>query len=372
MSNASQFLPSLQELTQRMDQLVFAYQPAAGSFTYLNPALEEIWGRTRENLTNNLSLLLDTVHPEDRNHVLDMYKQLFNHQKVTAEFRIIHSDGTARWLLLHAYLIRQSQEDSNGQPSNSPEEEIVGYASNITSQKEYHDNLHKFADKKNSVLEILSHDLAGPLSSIQALAKHLSELIQPYENGDLNEIVQILTRTSQHGLQLIREFVDQEFLESSQVTLLKQRTNLAAKTRDIIDQFKSAQQQMNKTFQLHTSSENMLVAIDETKFMQAINNLLSNAIKFTRDDGIITVRIIEQKETVLLSVEDNGIGIPAHLQAGLFEKFTKARRPGLNGEPTFGLGMSIIKTIVEWHNGRMWFESQENQGTTFYIEIPKE
>jgi two-component system sensor histidine kinase VicK len=71
-------------------------------------------------------------------------------------------------------------------------------------------------------------------------------------------------------------------------------------------------------------------------------------------------------------VADNGIGIPLSMQAGLFEKFTRARRPGIRGEESVGLGMSIIKTIVEWHGGRIWFESKENEGSTFFVEIPKE
>jgi two-component system sensor histidine kinase VicK len=71
-------------------------------------------------------------------------------------------------------------------------------------------------------------------------------------------------------------------------------------------------------------------------------------------------------------VADTGIGVPAELQPVLFDKFSKARRPGLRGEESTGLGMSIIKTLVTWHGGKIWFSSEENKGTTFYIELPKE
>ncbi len=67
---------------------------------------------------------------------------------------------------------------------------------------------------------------------------------------------------------------------------------------------------------------------------------------------------------------DKGIGIPKDLQPVLFERFTKARRPGLKGEETMGLGLSIVKRIVELHQGKVWVESQENKGTTFFIELP--
>ena len=71
-----------------------------------------------------------------------------------------------------------------------------------------------------------------------------------------------------------------------------------------------------------------------------------------------------------MTVADDGIGIPAHLLPVLFDRFTPARRPGLRGEKTTGLGMHIIETIVRLHQGHIWVESQENVGTTFYIQLP--
>jgi two-component system sensor histidine kinase VicK len=363
---------SLLELAQRTEQLVFMYRPTVGVFTYLNPATEAIWGRKREDIAASPCLLLQTIHPDDQAHVTDLYGQLLVKKKVSAEFRILLPDGTQRWVLMQAYLVTHDYSPDTSNGNGRQEEVIIGYANDISQQKEYQNNLQKFADMKNSVLEILSHDLAGPLARIQGLSEHLGRITSSYENTHIDEVISLVIRTSQHGIQLIREFVDQEFLESAQVALVKQRTDLIARTRVVMDQYQSEQQHLGKTFQLHTSSPVIMVNIDETKFMQVINNLLSNAIKFTRDDSLIIVRIMEQNKKVLITVEDNGIGIPQRLQASLFDKFTKARRPGIKGEPTVGLGMSIIKTIVDWHHGRIWFESQEGKGTRFFIEIPCE
>ncbi|WP_091152513.1 sensor histidine kinase [Mucilaginibacter pineti] len=78
-----------------------------------------------------------------------------------------------------------------------------------------------------------------------------------------------------------------------------------------------------------------------------------------------------RKKHIIVIVADTGIGIPAQYCQTLFEKFSEARRTGLRGEHSTGLGMSIIKTIVEWHDGQVWFESEEHTGTTFYISVPK-
>lgn len=105
--------------------------------------------------------------------------------------------------------------------------------------------------------------------------------------------------------------------------------------------------------------------------MQVINNLLSNAVKFTKDGGKINVAVEDQIQSVLIKIADNGIGIPKQFHNTLFEKFSTARRPGLKGEQSTGLGMSIIKIIVEWHEGKIWFESEEQKGSVFFIELPK-
>jgi two-component system sensor histidine kinase VicK len=94
--------------------------------------------------------------------------------------------------------------------------------------------------------------------------------------------------------------------------------------------------------------------------------MISNAIKFTPNGGRIGMRLAPQGERVVVSVADTGVGIP---EALLFDKFTKARRPGLRGEQSTGLSMSVINTIVGLHQGRIWFDSTEGTGTTFHIEL---
>lgn len=108
------------------------------------------------------------------------------------------------------------------------------------------------------------------------------------------------------------------------------------------------------------------------KFLQIINNLVSNAIKFTRENGQITVQLEKLEKTALITVADNGIGIPKSLHPILFNKYTKAGRKGVDGEESFGLGMWIVKSLTEAHKGRVWFESEEGKGSKFYVEIPQQ
>lgn len=348
---------------RRAKKVFFSYDVGAASITFLNHAFTQVWKQARESILDRPALLLETVHPDDRPYLIEEYEEFLRGvQKENVEFRIRLPDGSVKSLLLEPQLI----VDEQGRKY------VAGMVEDITVAKENTTTLQKYAAKKNSVLEILSHDLAGPLANIQGLADLLADYTKAYGNEEVANIIRIIRESSERNIHLIRDFVQQEFLESSSVELLRKRLDLVAKLREVVEQYKEGERHIQKVINFTTSSEKVYVYYDDTKFMQVINNLFSNAIKFTRDNGVISLDLTEQEDTVLITVRDNGIGIPQKYHSKLFEKFSPARREGLRGEPSTGLGMSIIKTIVEWHHGNIWFDSEENVGTTFYIRLPKE
>lgn len=351
------------KLIRRTSIILFAYDVESGSITFLNEAFNQIWKRTRESAIANPSIILDTIHPEDKEYLIKEYNELLSGiLKHDIEFRIILPGKNVSWLLLNPQLIT----DQEGRRY------VAGLVDDITVAKDNIRNLERFAAKKNSILEILSHDLAGPLANIQALAGLLSESTKEYKNEEVENVIRIISESSARSVRLIRDFVQQEFLESSNAGMVKRRVNLVEKIQEIIEEYKGSEDHINKKFTFATSGDRIYVYIDQGKFMQVINNLISNSIKFTHDDGLIETVVEEQADGVLIVIRDNGIGIPKQYHHELFDKFTRARRQGLRGEPSTGLGMSIIKTIVEWHEGSIWFESEENKGSTFYIKMPKD
>lgn len=353
----------LEEVAERAPQAIFAFNLDSHQFIYLNPSFEVVWNKTRESIYDNPASLLEAIYPEDKSYVIEMYHKLLQGTgKKEVEFRIIRPDKSIRWMYVTPLLIEGEADKYL----------IAGFLEDRTSVKENQAYVQKFAAKKNSLLEILSHDLSGPLNNIQGLSSLLAKEIKEYNNPKLNKMIRMVSATSERSISMIREFVKQEFLESVNVELIKERANLVAMVRQVIDQYKTVERDLAKSFKLVTSNDEIFAEVDEYKLNQVFNNLISNAIKFTYDGGFITIRIEEKQESVLVTVADNGIGIPARYHEHLFEKFTKARRPGLKGEPSVGLGMSLIKTIVEWHKGEIWFESEEGEGTTFYLNLPKE
>ncbi|KAA3437512.1 PAS domain-containing sensor histidine kinase [Rufibacter hautae] len=358
MINSHEFCKALLEQTGLS---LFGYDTGSHKFVYLSPAFKEIFKFQEDQ--SDIAALLSKVHPDDQEHVI---KNLTEAQEPgicpEIEFRIRFTGQSEQWVCLRPTLLEQS----------TGERLIIGHAEDISIRRQYNDNLKKYSNKKNSVLNILSHDLAGPMGMIHNLAEILVEQLGDRADEDALEIIQLIDKSSQNGTRLIQEFMKKEFLESAQTEVITRRVNLVEKFREAIVEYQRAEGKvLHVQVDFTPAQEEVYAQIDDIKFLQAISNLISNALKFTPDGGSITVGLEEKNDQILITVSDTGVGIPKKYHATLFDEFTKARRPGLKGEPSVGLGMSIIKTIVEWHHGQISFESAEGKGTTFYITLPK-
>src|SRR5690606_14243180 len=155
------------------------------------------------------------------------------------------------------------------------------------------------------------------------------------------QIIASIEKISTRSIDMIQEFLKVEFMESACVDLIKRRENLIEKLKPFVEEYQKSDKKLGKTFHFTCPDHPIYVDIDENKFIQVINNLVSNSLKFTQDGGKIELTVEDKGEHVLISVSDNGIGIPERYHATLFDKFCEARRPGLKGEPSVGLGMSL-------------------------------
>jgi two-component system sensor histidine kinase VicK len=345
-------------LAERSNDLFFIYDLSTDRFTYVNRSFAEFFNQDFIQLSPRV--LLRTIHPDDQRYILSKLKACTDGQHVSdVECRVMRGSNE-RWLRINPHLV------------NEPGDQLlVGQAEDITTYKGNVEVLENTNNKKNSILTILAHDLAGPLGTIGNLTTLLSRETAKLENPSVERYINMITKISKSSINLIRDFLDQEFLETAGVRLLKRRVDLFEKISLATKEYLDMQKELHIQFSCQANKDHVFVEVDEDKFMQAINNLISNALKFTPDGGKIEINIQESKKEVLISIADTGIGIPEKYHATLFDKFNDARRSGLKGEHSTGLGMSIIKTIVEWHEGNIWFKSEEHKGTTFYIQLPK-
>ncbi|UOQ52396.1 PAS domain-containing sensor histidine kinase [Hymenobacter cellulosivorans] len=340
----------------------FVYHPAEHRIVYVSEAAQLITGDPAEHANDDLPHLLRRLHPDDEQYLTHRLEQAGLEEVLEGlEVRLARPDGGTQWLSVN--LCRVLGPDDG-------QEYLVGSAVDVTAAKENTINIQKFGTKKNAVLEILSHDLAGPLLMLQQLTEQLELETQGNLSAPAQKMLSLMQRTCRDSVNLIHDFVDAEFMESASVELNLSRTDLVVWMKTLVEEYQRTESLLHLHFTLEAPAHPVYANVDIDKFHQVVNNLISNSVKFTPDGGHITVRVEAESDKVRVVVADTGVGIPAKYQPVLFDKFTKARRPGLRGEKTTGLGMSVIQTIVELHRGLITFTSTEGEGTTFVVDLP--
>jgi len=216
----------------------------------------------------------------------------------------------------------------------------------------------------------MTHNLSGPLMLSQNILRWMQETYKNKTPGEISSQLLLIQENTRQCLDIINDFLKEEHIESEKIYVKKTRFDLLERIRVTLE--KLVLTNRNKKFRLITDLENLNICTDSVKFFQAVHNLVSNAIKFTSEAGEIDIIVEETEKTFIISVRDNGIGIPLALQEKLFERKTPSGRPGINNEASTGLGLSIVKALVELMDGKVSFQSEEGHGAVFSIELPKD
>jgi len=349
------------KMIERSDEAFLIYNIAERRFTYANHSFEEITRRSREQLLEDPASMIEVIHPEDRDLAKRVFVRLLRKTTSTLlDFRIIRPDYTERWIRLKTYPIREGKKI----------EFLTGIMEDDTARKASLLNMQKVNGWKDSILEILAHDLRGPIGIVKMLAAAIDQQLNGNKNKEIRKWTKMIQEISNRNIQLIHALVKKESLDTANVVISKEAIDLVWEVEEVMKIYTNSQKEASKQFHFTYSHETIFAHIDSMRFLQIINNLISNSIKFTGPDGVIKVHIEKLEKSALISVSDNGIGIPRSLQPLLFKKYTQAGRTGLDGQESIGLGMWIVKSFTDAHCGNVWFESEEGKGTTVYVDIP--
>ncbi|TKC08880.1 sensor histidine kinase [Pedobacter frigoris] len=331
----------------------FLYQVDSGQLRFLHPDFNWVVSEGADLVAQ----LLAMISAEDVPRQIETYHQVIQgHYNGSITLKLDTPDGR-RWLEISPFLA--SYESSTV---------LFGTLKEVTGEILNMESIARYANKKNSILHMLAHDLRGPLNMAKSVVKIVDrELAEPGLRRKTSYIAGVL----QQSIDLIADLVAREFLETTAVVLVKKQVNIVEKLLEYLEECKRSEDLAQRSFSLKSSRDEIFINLDHAKFMQVINNLMSNALKFTNQGGAIILQVFDEVEQVRFSFSDDGIGIPKSQLSEIFEKFTAARKPGLHGEPTLGLGLSIVETIIGWHGGRIWCESEEGAGSTFHFIIPK-
>ncbi|MDA1055989.1 MAG: PAS domain-containing protein [Planctomycetota bacterium] len=354
------------EVAEHMREVFWMRNAEDFSFLYLSPVFEEIWGRPRQTLYNCADEWLDAIHPVDRQRVCHAFFEKVTEDEYLAEFRIVRPDGSIRWISDRGFTIR------------SPSGEVYrvgGIAEDISQRKS--------SERQRRELQAeLAH--MGRLSTMGEMATGLAhELNQPlaaisnYAAASVNRLRK--GNGSQDGLIANLEQVSHQALRASHI--IRQMRNLVRKTKprhakvlvgqlvqEVLDLVESDLRHYQIHLRLNLDPQLPPVWTDSIQMQQVILNLTRNSIEAMVEvvDGPheLSIAALPTDGHVEISVCDTGKGLDLKMDEQLFEPFFSTKTTGL------GMGLSISRSIVEAHGGRLWGQANSQRGATFRFTLP--
>jgi signal transduction histidine kinase len=222
---------------------------------------------------------------------------------------------------------------------------------------------------KDDFLITLNHEIKTPLTTIKGFVS----LLLSEESGSLNDqqisFLNIINQATNRLINIITNLLDISKL-NNESSLEFEKINLIEIVENAVILMKIKAYTKSITINFEKNYNEIYVLGDKPYLLQALNNLIDNAIKYSPNSSVVNVKVFDRESVVVCMVEDFGYGIDDEDKKYIFEKFFRAKNTMLNTEGS-GLGLSIAKTIIEKHNGKIWFESQKGKGSRFYFALPK-
>jgi PAS domain S-box-containing protein len=232
--------------------------------------------------------------------------------------------------------------------------------------------LQRLDEVRSTFVSVAAHELRSPLTSIQGYV----EMLLDGDYGPLTEAqrerLEIVRGGAHRLLSTTDNLLNLTRIEAGQLELVLQPRDLTAVVKNVINEFEPQLEAKEQQLTLRTAPDLPLALCDETRARQIIGNLLSNAIKYTPPGGQITIELepAERSGFLQVSVADTGVGIADEDQRRLFNRFFRGESAQRTEASGTGLGLYIARSLIQLHGGRVWFESEPDSGSTFYVTFP--
>jgi PAS domain S-box-containing protein len=338
----------------------------SGKFTLVNQRYCDITGRTKAELLE--MRISDITHPDDWPHNAELIRRLFEDgESFLLEKRYLRKDGSETWVNTHSSPIRNAQGKI---------EEAVAVVVDVTDRKRAENELRSAYERaeaatraKDEFLSLVSHELRTPMSSILGYTQLLN--VQPPDSALIRRVVDVVEKNTRIQLQLIADLLDTTRIISGKLKLLVQPLDLADVIKATLDVVQPAAQ--SKGIELRSALDPLAAQItgDPERLQQTVWNLLSNAIKYTPQGGVVELTLDRVDPYVKIVVRDTGKGIDREFLPHVFERFRQSDMSSTRRTGGLGLGLALVKHIVELHGGTVEAASAGvNEGATFTVRLP--
>ncbi len=294
-------------------------------------------------------------------------ESVHHHQEI-----IVHRDGTTLPVLVNAvaldpFVLGVTSSDHLNSSQGTPEPAAIVVQQDVTALKE--------AERlKDEFIGIAAHELRSPLAVVKGFAQMLKVQTMRGKGPELAdwqmEAIQDIDQATSRLVELTEDLLDVTRLQAGRLELNFEPTDMVALVQRTVKRFQITTERHQ--ISVNATPEYIIATVDHRRIEQVVSNLISNAIKYSPDGGDVEIVVCEDEKAhaALLSVRDHGIGIPAHQKGRIFSRFMRADNAHAHNIGGTGLGLYLCRELVERHNGRIWFESVEGQGSTFYVSLP--
>ena len=324
-----------------------------GSINIINTAALQMTGMEDSNVALGQSIL-EVLQIADRYNLREL---LDNQDELLLDF-----SNDERQLIIRAYfsLIQRASGFISG---------LVIVLHDVTEQQRIEEERRQFVSN-------VSHELRTPLTSVKSYVDALQEgaIEDPKVAKSFLAVAQYETTRMIH---MINDLLELSRMDSGTMKLETEYVNVGELFNYILNRFDMIIANDDKhekyyTIKREITDSQIWVELDTSKFTQVVDNIMNNAIKYSPDGGVITARMIDRKTEVVLSITDQGLGIPKKDLGHIFDRFFRVDKARSRAQGGTGLGLAISKEIIELFGGKIWVDSSEGKGSTFSISLPYE
>jgi PAS domain S-box-containing protein len=320
-------------------------------FEYTGESIEAMlgWGWTKVH------------HPDYVDHVTERFRaHLAAGQAWEDTFPLRGKDGQYRWFLSRALPIH----DEDGRIRR-----WFGTNTDVTDLRDAQEALRDTDRRKDEFLATLAHELRNPLAPIRTGLELIKMLGDDPET--LEEVRGTMERQTEQLVTLVNDLLEISRITRGKLKLRKTRVSLAQIVAASVETSKPLIDEAGHQLTIDLPAETIYVYADRHRLAQVLSNLLNNAAKFTHNKGTIQLRVMRQHDEVVLTVKDNGIGIPADMLGRVFEMFAQIEHPLEKSATGLGIGLTLVKSLVQLHGGSVAVVSAGvNAGSEFIVRLP--
>lgn len=326
----------------------------SGKILTWNEGAEKMYGYTSDEMIGKTIDLLLPAAQQEKNKV---FLSIVREGESVGDFEMLH--------------LKKNKELFDVSVSVSPIKDSSNVRMGVSVIARDVSRARKLEKMQSEFVSIASHQLRTPLTGI----KWFSELLLNGSVGKLqNEqknYMQQIAESTERMISLVNDLLEVSHIDAKgSYKIILKREDFSKSLQTVVDQQSFLAQKKEITISTDPMClKKFMITMDHVKIEQVLQNIISNAIKFSPKKGTIFVSCEKRPDQLICSITDHGLGIPAHQQSQVFEKFFRADNSVDAGSGT-GLGLYIAKNIVELHKGKIWFESEENKGSTFHFSLP--